>query len=175
MSERFNPPAPSQAPRAQGAAAQNSLADWPLSRALMQAILEDRVSDRQVCVLIWTRLGYEPSKGAESWSAGRATPQECSQAYSRAPQVIAERPASVRFTRSIAREYKQLLKEQLGFQGYRISELVARRTRRATAVNWLLAWLRERGKDLPNVGPLPPLWEPPSAPLQGHPGDPPLR
>lgn len=67
--------------------------------------------------------------------------------------MIAERPASVRLTRSIAREHKQLLKEQLGSQGYRIFELVPHRTHRAAAVNWLLAWLRERGEELPDVGP----------------------
>jgi hypothetical protein len=64
-----------------------------------------------------------------------------------------------------------LLKQQLGFGGYRISELYPRRTRRATAVNWLLADLARRGESLPETGPLPPLLPPPTDPLQGHPGD----
>jgi hypothetical protein len=88
-----------------------------------------------------------------------------------APELIATRPASVRLTRSIAAEHKQLLKQQLGFAGYRIGDLYPRRTRRATAVNWLLAQLAERGEPLPELGPLPPLLEPPLDPLQGHPGD----
>ena len=82
--------------------------------------------------------------------------------------MIAERPASVALTRSIAKHHTQLLKQQLGFAGYRIGELYPRRT---TAVNWLLAHLAERGVALPDTGPLPPLLEPPLDPVQGHPGD----
>ena len=85
--------------------------------------------------------------------------------------MIAERPASVALTRSIAKHHTQLLKQQLGFAGYRIGELYPRRTRRATAVNWLLAHLAERGETLPEAGPLPQLLVPPSDPVAGHPGD----
>ena len=58
-----------------------------------------------------------------------------------------------------------------GHCGYRIGELYPRRTRRATAVNWLLADLARRGESLPVSGPLPPLLPPPADPVQGHPGD----
>ena len=189
----------------------------PLSRALLDAVLADRVSDRLVCELVWIRLGYEPpeigaagiaaagkeSAGKESagigaagigaagvgaageepsgdgatngdsapWRAGADTPPPWAEAFPNAPQVIATRPASVRLTRSIPAEFKQLLKQQLGFPGYRINELYPRRTRRATAVNWLLADLASRGEDLPELGPLPPLLPPPADPVQGHPGD----
>ena len=105
------------------------------------------------------------------WTAGPATPADWAEAFPVAPELIATRPASVRLTRSIAAEHKQLLKQQLGFAGYRIGELYPRRTRRATAVNWLLAQLAERGEPLPELGPLPPLLEPPADPVQGHPGD----
>jgi hypothetical protein len=88
--------------------------------------------------------------------------------------VIAERAASVALTRSVPAASKQLLKEQLGFGGYRIGALYPRRTRRATAVNWLLAHLAERGEPLPETGPLPPLLDPPPDPRLGHPGDPPV-
>jgi hypothetical protein len=77
----------------------------------------------------------------------------------------------VALTRSIAKEHKQLLKQQLGFAGYKIGELYPRRTRRATAVNWLLAHLAERGEPLPDSGPLPALLEQPADPVAGHPGD----
>ena len=73
-----------------------------------------------------------------------------------APEVISIRPASVQLTRSIPRKHKQLLKEQLKFAGYRIGELYPRRTRRATAVNWLLAWLASHEQVLEEEGPLPP-------------------
>ncbi len=170
----------------------------PLSRALLNAVLADRVSDRLVCELVWIRLGYEPlgegatghePTGDEStvdwadwanngesapWLAGPKTPPPWAEAFPTAPQVIATRPASVRLTRSIAAEFKQLLKQQLGFTGYRIDELYPRRTRRATAVNWLLADLAGRGEDLPELGPMPPLLPPPADPVQGHPGDLPI-
>ena len=87
------------------------------------------------------------------WQAGPETPSAWAEAFPLAPQLIAERPASVRLTRSIPSQHKQLLKTQLGFAGYRIGELYPRRTRRATAVSWLLAHLAERGEALPEAGP----------------------
>jgi len=145
---------------------------FPLSRALLEAVLADRLSDRFVCELVWSCLGYGPAGAASPWSAGPATPADWAEAFPEAPELIASRPASVRLTRSIAAEHKQLLKQQLGFAGYRIGELYPRRTRRATAVNWLLAHLAERGEALPESGPLPELLEPPADPVRGHPGDP---
>ena len=81
---------------------------WPLSRDLLVQILEDRCSDRFVCERVWERLGYS-EVSAGSWAAGPETPVEWSEAFSEAPQLIAERPASVRLTRSIAKSHKQLL------------------------------------------------------------------
>jgi hypothetical protein len=147
---------------------------FPLSRALLEAVLADRLSDRFVSELIWCRLGYGPDPEGDVWCAGPGTPPEWRQAFLLAPQVIAERPASVALTRSISKANKQLLKEQLGFAGYRIGELYPRRTRRATAVNWLLAHLAERGESLPEAGPLPDLLPVPADPVTGHPGDPPV-
>ena len=142
---------------------------WPISRALLQQILDDRCSDQFVCERIWERLGYQP--GAPEWAAGQSTPKGWAEAFPQAPQVIAERPASVRLMRSIAKEHKQLLKEQLHFAGYRIGELYPRRTRRATAVSWLLAWLAERSDLLMEQGPLAPELPEPVDPVAGHPGD----
>jgi hypothetical protein len=142
---------------------------WPLSRDLLQQILEDRCSDRFVCERIWERLGYLPSDG--SWQAGETTPEDWSEAFPRGPELIAERPPSVRLTRSIPKQHKQLLKQQMAFAGYRIGELYPRRTRRATAVNWLLAWLAQRGEPLLERGPLAPELPVPEDPVQGHPGD----
>lgn len=152
-------PEPAQAPAAH-----------PLSRELLEAVLADRTSDRFVCELIWPRLGYAPD-GSGRWSAGPATEASWRESFPLEPQFIAERPASVALTRSIPKDHKQLLKEQLGFAGYRIGGLYPRRTRRATAVNWLLAHLAGRGEPLPETGPLPPLLEPPADPVAGHPGD----
>ena len=142
---------------------------WPLSRELLMQILEDRCSDQFVCERIWERLGYVPS--SEPWVAGAATPLEWAEAFPQAPQVIAERPASVRLTRSIVKEHKQLLKQQLEFAGYRIGELYPRRSSRATAVSWLLASLAERSEALKEQGPLAPELPVPKYPVSGHPGD----
>ncbi len=146
---------------------------YPLSRALLAAVLADRVSDRFVCELIWPRLGYLRD-GSGTWSAGPATSVEWREAFPTSPQFIAERPASVKLTRSVSKEHKQLLKQQMGFGGYKIGELYPRRTRRATAVNWLLAHLAERGEALPDSGPLPELLPAPDDPVAGHPGDLPI-
>ena len=152
----------------------DTLAGYPLSRALLEAVLADRTSDRFVCELIWPRLGYAPD-GSGTWSAGPAADASWRESFPIEPQVIAERPPAVALTRSIAKEHKQLLKQQLGFAGYRIGELFPRRTRRASAVNWLLAHLAARGEPLPDTGPLPPLLEPPADPVAGHPGDRPVQ
>jgi hypothetical protein len=143
---------------------------YPLSRALLEAVLADRTSDRFVCELIWPRLGYELN-GSGHWSAGPATGAGWRESFPIEPQFIAERPPAVALTRSIAKAHKQLLKQQLGFGGYTIGELYPRRTRRATAVNWLLAHLAERGESLPDLGPLPQLLDQPADPVAGHPGD----
>ena len=147
---------------------------WLLSRALLQQILEDRTSDRFVAERIWERLGYQRPSGSEGggpWLAGPDTPEHWREAFPEEPEVIATRPASVALTRSVPKPLKQLLKEQMGFEGYKIGALYPRRTRRATAVNWLLAWLVEAGEPLLEEGPLPPRLEPPADPVGGHPGD----
>ena len=148
---------------------------WSLTRPLLMAILEDRLSDQFVAQLVWERLGYRPSSAVDGlWRAGPQTPSDWGEAFPEAPQVIAVRPASVRLTRSIPKPYKQLLKEQLHFTGYRIGELYPRRTRRATVVNWLLAFLALEGQPLLEEAALPPLLAVPADPVQGHPGDPPV-
>ncbi|MDA0718095.1 MAG: DUF1823 family protein [Cyanobacteria bacterium] len=146
---------------------------YPLSRTLLEAVLADRLSDRFVCELIWPRLGYAPD-GYGTWSAGPAAEVEWRESFPIEPQFIAERPPSVALTRSIAKEHKQLLKEQLGFAGYTIGELYPRRTRRATAVNWLLAYLALRDEALLESGPLPQLLAVPANPVLGHAGDLPI-
>jgi hypothetical protein len=114
----------------------------PISDGLLWEILHDKLEDRQVCQLIWERLGYVPA-GELPWRAGPHTPGPWRDAYPTAPDFIAERPPTVMLTRSIPAAHKQLLKQELGFKGYQVGELVPRRTRRATAVSWLLAWRRQ--------------------------------
>tara|TARA_B100000029_G_scaffold95543_2_gene85610 strand:+ start:1545 stop:2003 length:459 start_codon:yes stop_codon:yes gene_type:complete len=149
---------------------------WTLSKTLFVEILSDRITDSFLAQLVWERLGYQPTElSTDIWHASLLTPEYWSKTFPRAPEVIAHRKASVHLTRAIPKEHKQLLKKNLNFPGYRIGELYPRRTRRATAVNWLLAWMAANGEELFAAGPLPELFEPPVNPIQGHPGDPPIQ
>ena len=64
--------------------------------------------------------------------------------YPQPPDFVGSRPATVTLTRSIPPEDKQLLKEELGFKGYKVGELNPTLTRRATAVSWLLSYRRRQ-------------------------------
>ncbi len=126
-------------------------ADLTINDEILWQILDDQLSDRQVCELIWMRLGYQPSNlnfdghsPENPWPAGPLTPAQWREAYPSAPDFIANRPPVVMLTRSIPADLKQLLKDELGFKGYRIGELQPRLTRRATAVSWLLAWRHQQ-------------------------------
>ncbi len=148
-------------------------AAWPLSVQLFKAILNDEISDTFVVTLVWERLGYIPDQESKGiWHPTESTPLDWKEFFSEAPQVIVQRQASVVLTRSIPKQYKQLLKDQLGFTGYKIGDLFPRRTRRATVVSWLLAWIAVREADLVVEGPTPKLMPKPMNPVFGHPGDP---
>ena len=112
----------------------------PLTDETLWAILNDTIADATVNALLWQGLGYryDPEQG---WLTDQVE-AEWRSAYPEPPDFIDSRPAFVKLTRSIPPEHKQLLKEELGFKGYRVDELVPRKTRRATAVNWLLSYRR---------------------------------
>jgi hypothetical protein len=76
------------------------------------------------------------------WNLTGVSP-EWQEAYPEPPNFIESRPATVKLTRSIPPANKQLLKEQLGFKGYKVGEFGPRQTRRATAANWLLSYMQE--------------------------------
>ena len=107
----------------------------------------------------------------DGWISSPLTPSYWSEKFSKAPQIISERSASVHLTRSIPKDHKQNLKKILNFKGYKINELYPRRTRRATAVNWLIFWAIESKCILKENDKLPILYSPPFNPLHGHKGD----
>lgn len=102
------------------------------------AILKDELDDNTVNQLVWQRLGYRFDASTQTWD-NTAVADLWRSDYPAPPDFIASRPATVKLTRSIPPEHKQLLKEELGFEGYKVNELVPRKTRRATMVNWLLS------------------------------------
>ena len=148
---------------------------WPLSKELLFSILEDKVSDVFVCELIWERLFYIKNDSLNDWISSKYTPLYWSEKFHKAPQIIAEREAAIHLTRSIPKDHKQGLKNNLDFTGYKINELYPRRTRRATAVNWLIFWVRESQSMLKNNDKLPILSTPPRNPIHGHNGDPEIK
>ena len=148
---------------------------WPISRKLLFLILEDKVSDVFVCELVWERLFYNREKNSNHWFSSELTPAYWSEKFVEAPQIISDRIASVHWTRSIPKEYKQGLKKSLNFKGYKINELYPRRTRRATAVNWLIYWAIENNRFSNNNALIPSPSSPPINPIKGHIGDPEIK
>ena len=148
---------------------------WLISKKLLFLILEDKVSDVFVCELVWERLFYTKELSINDWLPSALTPSYWSEKFEKAPQIISERIASVHLTRSIPKVNKQGLKNFLNFKGYKINELYPRRTRRATAVNWLIHWASKNNyfsNDNDNI-PNPSL--PPTNPVKGHFGDPEIK
>ena len=145
---------------------------WPICKKLLFLVLEDKVSDVFVCELVWERLFYKKEPYINDWVPSALTPALWSEKFEKAPQIISERLASVHLTRSIPKEYKQGLKNFLNFKGYKINELYPRRTRRATAVNWLIYWALENDCFSNDVFVLPSPNTPPPNPVKGHFGDP---
>ncbi|NJN39433.1 MAG: DUF1823 family protein [Acaryochloridaceae cyanobacterium CSU_3_4] len=106
------------------------------------AILEDKIPDEVVNQMLWYHLGYRYDPTSHQWNTSQVD-DPWVEAYPEPPDFIGSRPATIKLTRSIPSENKQLLKEELEFGGYTIDQLNPRRTRRATAVNWFLSYLKE--------------------------------
>jgi len=148
---------------------------WPISRKLLLLVLEDKVSDVFVCELIWERLFYVKKTSIGDWISSKYTPSYWSEKYNKSPQIISERAASIHLTRSIPKEHKQGLKKSLNFRGYKIDELYPRRTRRATAVNWLIYWAIDNDCFSNDNDVIPSKSSPPLNPAKGHFGDPEIK
>ena len=144
---------------------------WPITRKILFLILEDKVSDIFVCELVWERLFYINQPSMDEWISSPLTSSYWSEKFIKAPQIISERSASVHLTRSIPKDHKQNLKKILNFEGYKINELYPRRTRRATAVNWLIYWAIDSSSSLDDFSKLPKISSPSPNPSKGHFGD----
>jgi hypothetical protein len=116
----------------------------PLNTDTIWSILKEELDDDTVNQLVWHCLRYRYDSAANKWDTTDVQP-EWKEDYPEPPNFIESRPATVKLTRSIHPENKQLLKEQLGFKGYKIGEFGPRQTRRATAANWLLSYMKDTG------------------------------
>ncbi|MBD0336937.1 MAG: DUF1823 family protein [Cyanobacteria bacterium Co-bin13] len=112
----------------------------PLNTDTIWAILNETLDDDTVNRLVWHYLGYRQTPSG--WETAQVEPA-WAEKYPEPPNFIESRPATVQLTRSIPPENKQLLKDQLGFKGYTVDQLIPRLTRRATMANWLLSYLKE--------------------------------
>ena len=113
-----------------------------LNTETIWAILNEEIDDATVNQLVWHCLGYRYNESTGQWDTTKVL-LEWRDEYPEPPDFIDSRPATVKLTRSIPAENKQLLKEQLGFKGYKIGEFGPRQTRRATAANWLLSYMQQ--------------------------------
>ncbi|MFH7025511.1 MAG: DUF1823 family protein [Heteroscytonema crispum UTEX LB 1556] len=114
----------------------------PLNTETIWAIINETIDDATVNQLVWHYLGYRYDSSNEKWDTTEVSP-EWRDEYPEPPNFIDSRPATVKLTRWVPQENKQLLKEQLGFKGYKIGEFGPRQTRRATAANWLLSYMQQ--------------------------------
>jgi hypothetical protein len=117
----------------------------PLNADTIWAILNEEIDNATVNQLVWHCLGYRYDQSNQQWDASGVA-EDWREQFPEPPDFIDSRRATVKLTRSIPKENKQLLKEKLGFKGYKIGEFGPRETRRATAANWLLNYLQQTGK-----------------------------
>ncbi len=115
----------------------------PLKSETFWAIIRGEIPDEMVNALVWNCLGYRYNSQTHQWDLSAVHPDWSSQ-YPEPPDFMGSRPATVKLTRSIPAEDKQLLKERLGFEGYKVGELTPTLTRRATAVSWLLSYMHQQ-------------------------------
>ncbi len=113
----------------------------PLDKVTIWQILEEKLDDNTVNQLVWYYLGYRYEVDTQMWNTSQVE-DYWKEIYPSPPDLIAQRPPNVKLTRSIPKENKQMLKEELGFKGYKIGEFGPRQTRRATIANWLLGYMK---------------------------------
>ncbi len=116
----------------------------PLNPETIGSIINEELEDEIVNQLVWYYLGYRQNLETNQWDLTAVDPSWQSD-YPQPPNFIESRPATMKLTRSIPKENKQLLKDDFGFKGYKINELTPRKTRRATAANWLLSMMKQQG------------------------------
>ncbi|BAY66329.1 hypothetical protein NIES22_64440 [Calothrix brevissima NIES-22] len=122
----------------------------PLTTETIWAILNETIDDATVNQLLWYHLGYRYNSSTQEWDNSQVA-SEWRDEYPQPPDFIDSRPAIVKLTRSIPKENKQILKEKLGFKGYKIGEFGPRQTRRATAANWLYSYMNPPSSNLEPV------------------------
>lgn len=115
----------------------------PLNNDTIWQIIKEELDDATVNQIVWHYLGYRYNVETQTYD-NDLVEESWKKDYPQPPDFIAYRPPNVKLTRSIPKENKQLLKEKLGFKGYKIGEFGPRQTRRATMANWLLNYMETK-------------------------------
>jgi Domain of unknown function (DUF1823) len=105
----------------------------PLNTDTIWAILREEIDDATVNQLVWYYLGYRYDEQHKSWNSDNVA-EDWQKTYPQPPDFIVNRPPTVKLTRSIPPENKQLLNK--------LGEFGPRQTRRATAASWLLSYIQ---------------------------------
>ncbi|MEO0408695.1 MAG: DUF1823 family protein [Cyanobacteria bacterium P01_A01_bin.135] len=117
---------------------------YPLTADTYWAIINDEIDDDAANQLVWHYLGYRYDPQTQAWNTDQVA-ADWRDAYPEPPRFTDSRPATVKLTRSIPKQNKQLLKTELGFTGYTIDQLEPRKTRRATMTSWLMSHAQQQG------------------------------
>jgi len=80
---------------------------YPLTNTILWEILNETLDDDTTHRLVWHYLGYRHNPVTQAWENEDA---EWFDAYPEPPLFVESRPATVKLTRSIPAENKQLLK-----------------------------------------------------------------
>lgn len=120
----------------------------------LMGMVHGEVPEARINEVVRNLLGWR-GDDSSGWDAS-AVPQAWSEKYGENPpdfigdpndySPAKDRPVKMamqKLTRDITDPYKRGLKE-FGFKGYKIHELTPNKTRRATAVNWILYYLKSR-------------------------------
>lgn len=129
----------------------------PLTGKELIEIVRGEGPDDTVNEIVRTLLGWRQDPDTGAWD-NSLVPAEWTKDYPDAPPDFigkaddyspeTDRPvknAVQKLTRSIPADYKQISREilpHMGFTGWKVNELTPNRTRRATAVNWILYYMR---------------------------------
>jgi hypothetical protein len=141
-------------------------------------VLADRTSGSLLCDLSCGAASATDPRGPrlDVWLAVPATPPAWRQAFPQAPQVIAERPASVGPHPFRAKEPENSCsRSSSGFSGYRIGELYPRRTRAGHRRELAAGPPGGAGRSPAGAGADAAAVGAARDPLAGHPGDLPIR
>eukprot|EP00276_Gloeochaete_wittrockiana_P014288 CAMPEP_0184348050 /NCGR_PEP_ID=MMETSP1089-20130417/23392_1 /TAXON_ID=38269 ORGANISM="Gloeochaete wittrockiana, Strain SAG46.84" /NCGR_SAMPLE_ID=MMETSP1089 /ASSEMBLY_ACC=CAM_ASM_000445 /LENGTH=304 /DNA_ID=CAMNT_0026679539 /DNA_START=23 /DNA_END=937 /DNA_ORIENTATION=+ len=124
-----------------------------LTHRLFWAVIREEpgITDAMLNAIMCYLMGYRYDTTAQAWDLSGV--QKYWKSRKGPPIFIDMRVETVRVIRllnsTVPYDCKALLKTELGFTGWKIKDLTPLRTRRATVVNWMLAYNHQERNNLP--------------------------